>query len=131
MTNRKPAWWQLYLLAPIMLVLLGIEHFDPVPRVSVDLVVAGIVVSVFVGMLVWVHLNGGLLEWYEIENDPSYYDFKVATYDPASRAKREGNGVRDEGRPEDKTVFSAMPPLPYVKTRQSIQLKEEEKWFLN
>jgi hypothetical protein len=125
MQNRKPAWWQLFLLVPIMFVLLILEHYVPLPGVSAEIVDAGIVVLTFAAMLVWVHVNGGLLEQYEVDSDQASQDLKITVYEPASKAKGDGDGSGNS------TPFA----LPHSEERardgKVIQLKEKDKWFLN
>ncbi len=125
MQNRKPAWWQLFLLVPIMVGLLLLEHYVPLPGVSAEIVDVGIVVFTFVGMLVWVHVNGGLLEWYEVNQDESSHDLKVTVYEPASKRKGDGNGSGNS------TPFALPPSEERARDGNVIQLKEKDKWFLN
>jgi hypothetical protein len=125
MKSRKPKWWQLYLLVPLMFVLFAAEHWIPLPGVSPDLADAGIVVFTFVAMLGWVHVNGGLLEWYEVDQDRSYYDLKITVYEPTSKSKGDGNGS-DHSR-----SFAIPQSFAHVPDERSIKLKEEQKWFLN
>jgi hypothetical protein len=89
MKHRKPQWWQLYSLVPLMFGLMALEHWAPLPGISDTAVDAGIVVLTFVAMLVWVHLNGGLLEWYYVERGEASSDLKITVYEPAS--KRQAN----------------------------------------
>jgi hypothetical protein len=125
MKTRKPAWWQLYMLIPMMFVLLAFEHLVPLPGVSDVVVVAGIVVFTFASMLVWVHLNGGLLEWYEVDKDASFYDLKITVYEP--ELKTSGNGYGSD----ESTSFAIPRSFANIPDEQSIRLKEEQKWFLN
>ena len=125
MEIRKPAWWQLYMLIPVMGILLGVEHLAPLPGVSEEVVVVGIVILCFAATALWVHVNGGLLEWYEVDRDESYYDLKITVYEPASKKRRNGNG-------SEETIPFAMPhSYANVTGRESLRLKEEGKWFLN
>jgi hypothetical protein len=124
MKIRKPAWWQLYLLFPVMLVLIAIESLKPLPGMSNDIVDAGIVVLFFVAVLGWIHINGGLLERYYMEQDGNY-DLKITVYEPASKPKDNGNDGHDLTRyemPDSGTFFHG---------RQNITLKEREKWSRN
>lgn len=125
MQNRKPAWWQLYLLVPIMGVLLLLEFLEPLPGVSPQLVFAGIVVLIFGAMLVWVHLNGGLLERYDADKGEPSQELKVTVYEPASKRESDGNG-------SDESRSVALPRLEgRVRGKKPIRLKEKDKWFLN
>ncbi len=62
MRDRKPAWWQLYLLVPIMFVLVVLEQLRPLPGISQQAVAAVITLATFGSMLLWVQVNGGMLE---------------------------------------------------------------------
>jgi hypothetical protein len=84
MQTRKLAWWQLYLLIPIMFGLIGLEVVRPLPGVPSEAVVAGIVLLFFAAVLVWVHVNGGLLEWKAIDEEGSPDHFKVTVIGPDS-----------------------------------------------
>lgn len=121
MKTRKPAWWQLYMLVPMMFVLLAVQHIASLPGVSDQLVDAGIVVFTFAAMMVWVHLNGGLLEWYEVDKDASFYDLKITVYEPELKARGNGDG-------SDVSTSFAMPrSFDSILDEQSIRLKEEQK----
>ena len=125
MQSRKPAWWQLYIMVPIMFVLLAVEHWLSLPGVSPEAVDAAIVVFTFAGMLGWIHLNGGLLEWYEVDRDKSYYDLKITVHEPTSNKRADAGG-------SDNLPSYAMPrSFAGIRDEQGIQLKEEQKWFLN
>jgi len=82
MQSRKPAWWQLYLLVPIMFGLIALERLLPLPRASDAIVDAAIVVLTYGAMLFWVHINGGLLERYEMERDTSLRHLTMVVYEP-------------------------------------------------
>ncbi len=62
MTSHKPAWWQLYLLVPIMFGLMVLEHLAPLPRVSDQIVDTVIMALTFGAMLLWVKRNAANLE---------------------------------------------------------------------
>ena len=124
MKTHKPAWWQLYLLIPIMFVLIAIESLEPLPGMSNDIVDAGIVVLFFVAVLGWVHLNGGLLERYYMDQDGNY-DLKITVYEPASKPKDDANDGHD-------STWYEMPDSDiFLHGRQNIALKEREKWSRN
>jgi hypothetical protein len=87
MQSRKPAWWQLYLLVPIMFGLIALERLLPLPRASDAIVDAAIVVLTYGAMLFWVHINGGLLERYEMERDTSLRHLTMVVYEPICRTE--------------------------------------------
>ncbi len=116
MKTRKPAWWQLYLLVPIMLGLVALEALRPLPGVSDQIVDAAIVLLFFGSMLFWVHANGGLLERYYMEHDEPY-DFKVTLYAPPPGESPYSVQVWNYDR------------LPHK--GQNIALREQEKWSRN
>lgn len=125
MLNRKPAWWQLYLLVPFMAFLLGIEYFAPLPDMPEEVVVAGIVGITFAAMLGWMYVNGGLMEWHEIDDDASYSDYEITVYEPTSRTNEEDSG------PNEPEKFAISRPIVSVRGEGGTRLKEEGKWLLN
>ncbi len=125
METRKPAWWQLYLFVPVMFGLIGLEAADPLPGVSGQAVVAGIVLVFFGAVLAWVHLNGGLLErWDTDDEDGSPSDLTVTVVEPVTRN-------------EEWTNYRV--PTPAVLSRVAspgrerfrLEDKGSDKWFLN
>ncbi len=125
MRNRKPAWWQLFMLAPLMLVLLAWEHVTPLPGVSDGIVDVGIVVLTFAAMLVWVVANGGALEWYYLDRDETDTSLKVTVYEPA--ANRKSNREATHGPVSGIARAYANDPC----NEQSNREKEEEEWLRN
>ena len=141
MQHRKPQWWQLFALVPLMFALLALEHLAPVPGVSDTVADAGIVVLTFVAMLGWVHLNEGLLEWYYGERDEASSDLKITVYEPASK-KQNGKGHSEDsslavtlngsGEGASDTVVRALPPHSVRLYRPQRALKKEKnKWHRN
>ncbi len=120
MKTRKPAWWQLYLLVPLMLGLVGLEALKPLPGISDQIVDAAVVVLFFGSVLLWVHLNGGLLERFYMEQD-GQYEFKVTVYAPKDN-ENNGHTVLPDGVPDyGVTQYNG----------QDLTPKEEEKWSRN
>jgi hypothetical protein len=125
MKTRKPAWWQLYVLVPIMSVLLVLEHLAPLPRVSDQAVDAGIVLVAFGAMLVWSHLNAGLLEWNDMERYKRQSQINVTVYEPDDKT----NGDEQDHTNISSSIMTR--PITRLHGTQSIEMKEEGKWFLN
>ncbi len=117
MKNRQPAWWQLFLLVPVMFGLFLLETAKPLPGVSDKIVDAGLVVLFFGAVFVWVHLNGGILEHYYIEQDGPY-DFRVTVYGPEKN---------EQPLPMDTMPEYRVPRYDW----QNVLVKEEEKWSRN
>jgi hypothetical protein len=124
MQKRKPAWWQLIMLVSIMFGLMVVEHLAPLPGISDQLVDAGIVALAFVGMLVWVHLNGGLLEWYYMEKDGAIPWLKITVYEPVSK-------TQDDGADSHEATPLSAPRAPIKTRKPRVQSKGKDKWFLN
>jgi hypothetical protein len=124
MKTRKPAWWQLYLLVPTIFVLIAIEGLEPLPGISNNLADAGIVVLFFVVVLWWVHLNGGLLERYYLQQDGNY-NLQVTVYPPTAKPNDNGNNSHD-------LTPLAMPRSDlHLRDWQKVGLEEKEKWSRN
>ncbi len=62
MHKVKPAWWQLYILIPLMVGLVVLEQAMPVPGLAPQLVDVSIVLMVFGGMILWVQSNADRLQ---------------------------------------------------------------------
>ncbi len=139
MEYRKPAWWQLVLLIPIMFGLLALEHVVPLPGISDAYVDGGIVILTFAALFVWTWWNSGRLEWYYVDKDESLRNLKVTVYEPVSKMqdaepqsedsalvlKRNGNGKNTL----DLTLSgSAYQPVRVYRPRSSHR-KEKNKWF--
>jgi len=124
MKNRKLAWWQIFMLVPIMVALVVLEGVDPLPGVSGGTADAGIVVLFFIAMLGWVHLNGGLLERYYMEQDGDY-DLKITVYGPAPKTEADGNDLHDL------TPLAIAGSGLDLRSGLNIGLEEKEKWPRN
>lgn len=124
METRKPAWWQLYLFIPVMFGLIGLEVARPLPAVSSEAVVVVIVLLFFATVLVWVHLNGGLLERYADDEDGSVDDLAVTVVEPASR-----NGAWTSYQ----NPMPMLTPRLRISSRGPLTLEEKgsDKWSLN
>ncbi len=125
MKNRKIAWWQPFLAAPIGFGLMILEHFNPLPGVSDGLVDAVIVILIFAAILGWVQINSGLLEWYYVERDESGYDLKVTVYEPEVENDRQEDA--------DEEAAPAKNQRPPLRMRQAplIRSKEQNRWYPN
>jgi hypothetical protein len=123
--SRKPAWWQLYALVPLMIGLVVIEHLDPLPGVPAKVVDAGIVVLTFGAMLVWVHFNGGLVEYYEMQRDESLRNLKITIYDPQS------DTMKDVDASNLWTPSMLSDPANAFAVRWQGEDEDTEKWSLN
>ncbi len=90
MKNRKPAWWQLWALIPLMFALGFLEYRWPLPGINEELVDTGIVLSSFALMLFWVYINSPLLENYDHIRVDSAVSAQLiqALSDPASGARQ-------------------------------------------
>ena len=96
----KPAWWVLYGLVILMLVILALEGVDGLPDWTNEVASIGIVVMVFGGMMLWVWLNSANLWNEELRNiDPR--EFEIVEYQP-QRSQTQGSMVS-----VDESVYSA------------------------
>ena len=87
--ERKPAWWQLYILVPVMLGLILVEQLDPLPGIASEFVDLSVVVLTFGTMLAWMRINSGLIEYDEMEKDESLRDLRITIYDPQADTSNE------------------------------------------
>lgn len=144
MKNRKPAWWQLYLIFPVMFVLLAFERLWPVPWASAEVADAGIVVLSFVAALAWVQFNGGLLEQHDFNPEEYARSLQVTVYRPNSLPEPDQfEGDLDKDDPGDEEASTPLEgragPVPseagQTKGRprkgDSQAEKDRQKWFLN
>lgn len=144
MKNRKPAWWQLYLIFPGMFVLLGIERWWPVPWASAEITDAGIVVLSFIAALAWVQFNGGLLEQHDFDPNEYARSLKVTVYRPNSlpapdqiESDLTQAGPVDQQRDESRegrpgpVPSAAVPSKGRTRKGESSAEEDKEKWFLN
>ena len=87
----KPAWWVLYALIVLMLVVLALESIDGLPTWANEVASIGIVLMVFSGMMLWVRLNSASLWHEELRNlDPR--EFKIVEYQPQQLELERSNG---------------------------------------
>ncbi len=125
MKNRKIAWWQPFLAAPIGFGLMILEHLHPLPGISNSLVDAVIVILIFAAMLAWVQINSGLLEWYYVQRDESGYDLKITVYEPEAE-----NKSQEEADEEAAPANNHRPPLR-MRRASIIRSKEQDRWYPN
>jgi hypothetical protein len=64
----KPAWWVLYALVALMALALAFDCIDGLPNWVNEIMTLGIVVLVFSGMALWVHMNQSGLVDEELRN---------------------------------------------------------------
>jgi len=81
MLKHKTAWWQLYLLVPIMFGLMAVEHLKPLPGIPDPIFDATIMILTFGAMLGWVYLNRADLGSGAKAGPRS---FKITVYEPAT-----------------------------------------------
>jgi hypothetical protein len=81
MRNRKPAWWLLYALVPIMVALFVIEHYLVLSELGHKLVQLVIVVVVFGAMALWVRANETSLTSYS-KRDSTREELRITEYEP-------------------------------------------------
>ncbi len=62
MQVRKPSWWQLYMLLPILPAVVLLEQLHPLPGFSTGEVDGGILVLIFVALVGWIQVHVGLIE---------------------------------------------------------------------
>ncbi len=123
--TQKPAWWQLFVLVPLMFGLMVVEHLTPLPGISDEIVDVGIVAFTFVAMIGWVQVNGGVLERYEIDRDKSLDDLKITVYEPVSRMDAQVETSPDAS-PTRKTLSGVR-----VQGDPRRHIEEKDIWFLN
>ncbi len=124
MKNQKPAWWQLFVLVPLMFGLIGLEHLAPLPGISDEIVDIGIVSLTFLAMVGWVHVNSGLLERYELDRDKSLDELKITVYEPVSK-------IRESAKSSEDSFTSEASLAGHIQNNRRVRIKEEDIWFLN
>ncbi|MBI5303525.1 MAG: hypothetical protein HY868_15430 [Chloroflexi bacterium] len=92
MKSRKPAWWQLYLVIPVVIGLGLSEELTPLPGVSREIVFAAIIALMFSAMFAWVQFNRGRLEWYEMERTGTVDDLRITVFNPKSARADQNSG---------------------------------------
>lgn len=120
--HRKPAWWQMFALVPLMLSMMLAATQLALPQWAEEVVEIGIVVATFWGMLFWVHINAGLLEQEALEKDDSFDDLNITIFDPESKSERESTELK---------AYGITDPPARVRPGWIIERKESEKWQLN
>ena len=125
MQQHKPAWWQLYILVPVMLGLILVEQLDPLPGISSEIVDLSVVVLTFGTMLAWMRINSGLIEYDEMEKDESLRYLNITLYDPQSDTSN------DVG--ESNLWLPSMLPHPanLIPVGRQSEREDIEQWSLN
>jgi len=123
--EHKPAWWQLYILVPVMLGLILVEQLDPLPGISSEIVDLSVVVLTFGMMLAWMRINSGLIEYDGMEKDESLRYLKITLYDPQSDTS---NDVGESNLWSPSMLPHPANPIPVG--RQGEQ-EDIEQWSLN
>jgi hypothetical protein len=123
--ERKPAWWQLYILVPVMLGLILVEQLDPLPGIASEIVDLSVVVLTFGTMLAWMRINSGLIEFEEMEKDESLRYLNITLYDPQSDTS---NDLGESNLWTPSMIPHPANPIPVG--RQGEQ-EDTEKWSLN
>lgn len=145
MKTRKPAWWQLYAIFPLMFLLLGVEHWWPLPGVTAETADTGIVVLSFFAMLGWVQLNGGLIEHFDFDSDEYRRKLKISVYEPNTLTDGTGEDSRQKveedhyKRAEKNNGRGSKPSVRSIVGHQNSRIepgssdsvKEDDKWYLN
>ncbi len=130
MKTQKPVWWQLYLLAPILLALTVVVHLAGVSGTWEQMADGGLVLAVFVGILVWIQVNGSLLERYEMQRDDTWHTLRITVYEP--EVNRKWNREFSHGTTFPRVVRPTVPLTTNPDADFSeLEEKEEEKWSLN
>lgn len=93
MQNRKPAWWQLFLIVPVMLGLSLLEARHPVPGIAPELADMLLVLLSFSAMLAWVQTNLSVIEHEEIDKYKLQHNLKVTVYEPETARTEESNNL--------------------------------------
>ncbi len=93
--QRKPAWFILYALVVLMIVVLVLVGRDGLPGWANETLDIGIVIFVFGAMALWVHLNAGALLDEEVKRN-RYEEFIFTEYPPKQPSKKSRNGDGDD-----------------------------------
>ncbi|MCI0475656.1 MAG: hypothetical protein L0Y55_05370 [Anaerolineales bacterium] len=125
MQLRKPAWWQLYVLVPLMIGLVFVEHLDPLPGVSPEIVDGMIVLLTFGAMFVWMHVNGSAIEYDEMQRNGSHRNLKITIYKLESAPAENAQGLSIAT-----SLAPTSSPINRVTTPR-IGRADEGKWSLN
>jgi hypothetical protein len=125
MSQHRPAWWQLYILFPLMIGLILLEQFRPLPETAPELVDVGIVMLSFGAMLGWMRINSGLIESEEMQKDRSLRNLKITVYD-AETGSTADPGVEDLALPQDPES-----PIEASSETELDMSEDEATWSLN
>ena len=82
MLKHEPAWWQLYLFAPIMFGLLAVAQLRPWPGLSAQVFEAAVMALTFGAMFVWVYLNRAQLGADDRRRSSDARPYKITIYEP-------------------------------------------------
>ncbi len=113
--TRKPAWWQLYLLIPVMALLLGAAQISPLPGLSKEVTDLLIIVFVFGSMGIWAWMNRTELDEDYADRYALDEEFKVTVYEPLSQQEK------------NRELSHGAPPLAWAgtnKTQQDVEIEE-------
>lgn len=75
----KPAWWILYVLVVVMLMIMTLEGVDGLPEWANQIASIGIVLIIFGSMVLWVRLNSANL-WNEELRHNHIEEYTVTEY---------------------------------------------------
>ena len=127
MSNKehKPAWWQLYILVPVMLGLILVEQLHPLPGIAAEIVDLSVVVLTFGAMLAWMRINSGLIEYDEMEKDESLRYLNITLYDPQSDTSKD---VEESNLWTPSMLPHPANPIP---VRQQSEREDIGKWSRN
>jgi hypothetical protein len=98
MIRKKPAWWMLFLIVPLMLAaLIGVTRVGLAPMIE-QIVQIVIVIAAFWAIYAWVRRNEAEIEWYEFDQAQRRMarqtraargDLPIRSHDLPQGAKRE------------------------------------------
>ncbi len=125
MQNRKPTWWQLYVIVPAMLGLGLLERQFPLPGISPELAEVLIVVSAFSAMIAWVRINRSTIEDTEAQTDHALEHLQVTVYAPHAQA--DDDAPKPTTWEPDWTIAAAN----CLKTPDTTSAVGENKWSRN
>jgi hypothetical protein len=125
MQQQKPAWWQLYLIVPIMVGLAVLESKFSLPGISSELADLLIVFFAFSAMFVWVQINRGLIEYDEIQKDRSLDHLKVTVYEPPAQTEDE---EKDQEHWQPNLSIQRETHLEFIGLSEP---EDEDTWHLN
>lgn len=121
--HRKPAWWQLIGLLPLMLLLLIGDIALDLPSWAHEALEIAIVLAIFGAMLIWVHINARLLNQNELEKGTSLEDLQITVYEPTLESP--------EGDSNDPMRFEIPSSRSSLRSDPLTERKGNGKWQLN